>query len=156
MFWSLTSAVGFWTAYESIMMWAYANGYAPLMQFSDSPAWFIFLLFIIPWWAGLHFYCQHRLLHSRLLYKHVHAWHHKNSNTGPWSGPAMHPVEHSIWLTDVFLFLFVASAGRGFDSAISFTSCIIATAIAITVPSKPPGTSGSIPTTTVPRGATSG
>ncbi len=109
MFWTLTSAVGFWTAYESIMMWAYANGYAPLMQFSDNPAWFIFLLFIIPWWAGLHFYCQHRLLHSRLLYKHVHAWHHKNSNTGPWSGPAMHPVEHSIWLTDVFLFLFVAS-----------------------------------------------
>lgn len=109
MFWTLTSAVGFWSAYEALMMWAYANGFAPLMAFSDNPAWFILLLFIIPWWAGLHFYCQHRLLHARLLYNHVHAWHHKNSNTGPWSGPAMHPLEHSIWLTDVFLFLFVAS-----------------------------------------------
>jgi len=28
------------------------------------------------------------------LYAAVHSWHHKNSNTGPWSGAAMHPLEH--------------------------------------------------------------
>ena len=109
MFWVLVSAVSFWTLYEALMMWAYANGYAPMMAFSDNPAWFIFLLFVTPWWAGLHFYLQHRLLHVSWLYKHVHSWHHKNSNTGPWSGPAMHPVEHLVWLSDVLIFLFLLS-----------------------------------------------
>lgn len=109
MFWVLVSAVSFWTLYEVLMMWAYANGYAPLMAFGDNPAWFIFLLFVTPWWAGLHFYLQHRLLHVPWLYKHVHSLHHRNSNTGPWSGPAMHPVEHMVWLSDVIVFLFLLS-----------------------------------------------
>ncbi len=109
MFWVLTSAVGFWSAYEVLMMWAYANGIAPYLNFSDNPAWFIFLLFVTPWWAGFHFYWQHRLLHIPLLYKIAHSRHHKNTNTGPWSGPAMHPIEHSIWLTDVLIFLFIFS-----------------------------------------------
>lgn len=109
MFWVMTSAVGFWTLYEVLMMWAYANGYAPMMTFSENPAWFIFLLFVTPWLAGLHFYCQHRLLHTPFLYRIAHSWHHKNSNTGPWSGAAMHPFEHMVWLTDVFVFLFILS-----------------------------------------------
>jgi len=109
MFWVLTSAVGFWSLYEVLMMYAYANGFAPMMQFSDNPAWFILLLFITPWWAGLHFYCQHRILHFPWLYRFAHSWHHKNANTGPWSGAAMHPLEHLIWLSDVLLFLVLLS-----------------------------------------------
>lgn len=109
MFWTLTSAVGFWTFYEVVMMWAYANGYAPMMQFADNPFWFVLLLFLTPWIAGLHFYLQHRLLHTRWLYRVAHSWHHRNSNTGPWSGAAMHPLEHAIWLTDVLIFLLILS-----------------------------------------------
>ena len=109
MFWVLTSAVGVCSAYEVLMMYAYANGFAPLMQYSDNPLWFIFLLFVIPWWAGLHFYCQHRLLHTPWLYRVAHSWHHKNSNTGPWSGAAMHPLEHVVWLSSVLVFLLVLS-----------------------------------------------
>src|SRR5210317_603985 len=94
MFWTLVSAVAVWSLYESLMMWAYANGVAPMMTFSDNPAWFVLLLFIIPFWTGFHFYWQHRMFHIPALYKLAHNWHHKNTNVGPWSGAAMHPVEH--------------------------------------------------------------
>lgn len=107
MFWVLTSAVTVWSAYEVLMMYAYANGIAPRIEFADNPTWFICLLLLIPWWAGLHFYCQHRLLHTPWLYRVAHSWHHKNSNTGPWSGAAMHPLEHVIWLSSGLIFLFV-------------------------------------------------
>ncbi|MGA1487006.1 MAG: sterol desaturase family protein, partial [bacterium] len=29
--------------------------------------------------------------------------HHKNTNTGPWSGLSMHPIEHLLYLSGVFL-----------------------------------------------------
>ena len=109
MFYVLASAVTVWTLYEVIMLWAYANGYAPMMTFSENPIWFILVLFLIPWWAGFHFYVQHRIMHFPWLYRHVHRVHHRNSNTGPWSGSSMHPVEHLVWLSDVFIFLFVLS-----------------------------------------------
>ena len=109
MFWTMVSAVGFWSAYEVLMMYAYANDYAPMMAFSDNPVWFVLLLFVLPWWAGFHFYCQHRLLHMPTLYKYAHSWHHKNSNTGPWSGAAMHPLEHLIWMSSVLIFLLIWS-----------------------------------------------
>merc|ERR1712113_1041954 len=34
-----------------------------------------------------------------ILYRHVHSVHHKDHNPGPWSGLAMHPVEHLIYFT---------------------------------------------------------
>jgi len=109
MFWTLTSAVGIWSFYESIMMWAYANGFAPMMAFGDNPTGFILLLFVIPFWNGFHFYWQHRMFHTPALYKLAHNWHHKNTNVGPWSGAAMHPIEHSIWFTAVFVLLVLPS-----------------------------------------------
>ena len=36
-------------------------------------------------------------------YKAAHALHHKNANTGPWSGIAMHPVEHILNFFTVML-----------------------------------------------------
>jgi len=109
MFWTLVSAVGIWSAYEALMMYAYANGFAPMISFGEHPAWFIALIFLTPWWAGLHFYLQHRLLHTPRLYSTVHSWHHRNSNTGPWSGAAMHPLEHLVWLSSVCILLLVPS-----------------------------------------------
>ena len=48
---------------------------------------------------------HHRVLHIGPLYKHVHSWHHRNINTGPWSGLAMHPVEHLVLFSDALIFL---------------------------------------------------
>ena len=69
MFWTLVSAVGVWSLYESIIMWAYANGFASLIAFDENPVWFVFLLFITSLWTGFHFYWQHRMFHIPALYK---------------------------------------------------------------------------------------
>lgn len=68
-------------------------------------------------WSDVHFYLVHRVMHpwrlsttttgngaavfdpGRWLYIHVHAFHHRSYNPGPFSGLAMHPVEHIIYFS---------------------------------------------------------
>ena len=109
MFWTLGSAVLVGTLWECLLLWAYANGYATMISFSQNPWLFIGLLMLIPIWSGFHFYWQHRLFHIDVLYKWVHSWHHKNVNTGPWSGHAMHPLEHVVLYSDVAIYFLVVS-----------------------------------------------
>lgn len=107
MFWTLGSGVLVWTAYEVLLFWAMANGYAPVLTWADSPVWFIALFLLIPLWESFYFYWIHRLLHVPFLYKRVHALHHRNINVGPWSGLSMHPVEHVIFLGSVLIHFIV-------------------------------------------------
>ena len=37
MFWSLTSGVGFWAAYEVLLFWAMGNGWAPVLAVAFGP-----------------------------------------------------------------------------------------------------------------------
>ena len=103
MFWSCASGVTVWTAYEALMMWALANGYAPVLLWPQQAGWLILLIFLIPIWETLYFYLIHRLIHWPPLYRHVHYLHHRNINVGPWSGLSMHPVEHIIYLGSVLI-----------------------------------------------------
>lgn len=103
MFWTLGSGVLVWTAYEVLMFWAMANGWAPVLGWADNPVWFVLLFLLIPMWESFYFYWIHRLLHVPFLYRHVHALHHRNINVGPWSGLSMHPVEHVIYLGSVLI-----------------------------------------------------
>lgn len=98
-------AMQFWTFWECFLWYAYANGWATMITFESNPIWFVVLIVIIPIWAGFYFYMHHRILHIGFAYKHVHSWHHKNINTGPWSGLAMHPVESFVLMSDTLLFL---------------------------------------------------
>lgn len=109
MFWSLTSGVAFWTGYEALMFWAMANGYAPVLLWTDHPIWFISLFFLTPIWISFHFYWVHRLLHWPPLYRLAHALHHRNTNVGPWSGFSMHPVEHLIFLSALLIHWVIAA-----------------------------------------------
>ncbi len=109
MFWTLASGVTIWTAYEVLLLWAMANGYAPMLTWAAHPVWFVALFFLIPIWESFYFYWIHRLLHVPFLYKHVHALHHRNINVGPWSGLSMHPVEHVIFLGSVLIHFVVAA-----------------------------------------------
>ena len=43
------------------------------------------------------------MLHWPPLYKIAHVVHHRNSNPGPWSGLAMHPIEHLLYFTCVMI-----------------------------------------------------
>ena len=109
MFWTLAGSVPIGTLFESLLLWGYANGYATLVAFEDNPLWFVGLFLLIPIWSGFHFYWYHRLFHVEPLYKWFHSWHHKNTNTGPWSGHAMHPVEHVGLYSDLLIYFLVAS-----------------------------------------------
>ncbi|MEM7290771.1 MAG: sterol desaturase family protein [Pseudomonadota bacterium] len=109
MFWTLASGVTLWTAYEILMFWAMANGYAPVLTWRENPLWFTLLLFLTPLWISFHFYWIHRFLHWKPMYDLAHAVHHRNTNIGPWSGLSMHPVETLLFFSSVLIHFVLAS-----------------------------------------------
>jgi sterol desaturase/sphingolipid hydroxylase (fatty acid hydroxylase superfamily) len=74
------------------------------------PAYCLLLMLLIPLIHEIHFYSTHRMIHWPPLYRWVHSLHHKNVNPGPWSGLAMHPVEHLVYFSGVLLLLVVPSS----------------------------------------------
>jgi len=102
MFWTLVSGGGIAALYEAIMFRLYATDAIPQLD----TLWAIALMtFAVFWIEGVHFYCNHRLLHVDPLYGWFHALHHRNVNTGPWTGISMHPGEHILYLSLPFVFL---------------------------------------------------
>ena len=108
-FWACASAVPIWTAYEVLTFWMYANHKIPYIDFREHPIWFVVLFLLIPFWRELHFYLIHRLIHWNPLYKRIHYLHHYNINPGPWSGLAMHPIEHLLYFSVVLIHWLVPS-----------------------------------------------
>ena len=109
MVWTFASAVPIWTTFEILMLWAWSNGWLPMVDPREAPIWSLCLLILIPLWRDLHFYAVHRLLHWPPLYKLAHHQHHKNVNPGPWSGLSMHPIEHLLYFSCVLIHLVVPS-----------------------------------------------
>ncbi len=103
---SLLSGVSFWTAYEAVTWWWYANGYVSRVVFSDQPLYCLIMIWGVFFWSTFHFYLNHRLLHFKSFYHIAHERHHRNVVTGPWSGISMHPLEHLIYFT-VFMLWWV-------------------------------------------------
>lgn len=110
MFWTLASGVTIWTAYEALMLWALANGYAPALSMPGDWMWLVLFIFLLPMWETFHFFLIHRLIHWAPLYRHVHSLHHRNTNIGPWAGLSMHPVEHIIYLSTVLIHFIVPAS----------------------------------------------
>jgi sterol desaturase/sphingolipid hydroxylase (fatty acid hydroxylase superfamily) len=104
MFHTLASGVPIWTAYEVLLLWAYANGVAPMIDPVAHPFGFTALFFVVPVIHEAGFYFAHRLLHWGPLYQLAHKLHHRNTNPGPWSGLSMHPIEHLIYFSTILLF----------------------------------------------------
>jgi sterol desaturase/sphingolipid hydroxylase (fatty acid hydroxylase superfamily) len=109
MIWTFASAVPIWTAYEVLTLWAFANGYISFLSWQAHPIYFGALVLLIPLLRELHFYLIHRLIHWPPLYRTVHKLHHNNVNPGPWSGLAMHPVEHLLYFSGVLIHWVVPS-----------------------------------------------
>jgi sterol desaturase/sphingolipid hydroxylase (fatty acid hydroxylase superfamily) len=109
MIWAFASAVPIWTAYEVLTLWVFANGYIPWIDLETSPVYFIALMLVVPLFREVHFYAVHRLIHWPPLYNTVHKLHHNNVNPGPWSGLAMHPVEHLLYFSGVLIHWVVPS-----------------------------------------------
>ena len=106
MFWSLASGVTIWTAYEALTLWWYANGNVVYSSIGEAPILFVISIWAVMFWSTLHFYLNHRLLHWGPLFDISHELHHRNANTGPWTGISMHPIEHVIYFS-VFLIWWV-------------------------------------------------
>lgn len=109
MFWSLVSGVPIWTAYEVLLLWAYANGAIPMVSPGESPVIFLLLFLLVPVIHEAGFFFVHRLLHWPPLYRVAHTLHHRNINPGPWSGLSMHPIEHVLYFAPALLFLLIPS-----------------------------------------------
>jgi sterol desaturase/sphingolipid hydroxylase (fatty acid hydroxylase superfamily) len=104
------AGVVIWTAYELSCLWWLSSGHVEVLQFSTHPFLFVLLLLAIPLIREAHFYFVHRfVLHHRKLYKALHRLHHRNVNPGPWSGLAMHPLEHVLYFSSVLVHLFIPS-----------------------------------------------
>ena len=109
MFWTLASGVPVWSAYEVLYLWAYANGHVPALDWADNSALLALAFVLTPLWLSFHFYWIHRLLHWRALYRLAHCLHHRNVETGPWSGISMHPLEHVLYFSSILIHLVVPS-----------------------------------------------
>jgi len=103
------SGCAVWTAYEVLYILLLSRGLLPFLAFRQNPVWFILFFFLIPIWREVHFYLTHRLLHWKPLMKRIHSVHHWNANPGPWSGMAMHPLEHILYLSVVLVHFIVPS-----------------------------------------------
>ncbi|MDE2914552.1 MAG: sterol desaturase family protein [Paracoccaceae bacterium] len=103
------TGVPMWTAYEVLMLWAYANGWGFWTTFADNPWGLIGLGLVMVVIHEAHFYFTHRMIHSPFLYKHVHSVHHKAVNPSPWSSLSMHPVEHLIYFSGSLIHFIVPS-----------------------------------------------
>lgn len=112
MFRTLAFGVPVFTGYEVLTYWGFANGFLGHLNIDAGPllfwGWCLALLILAPIVHSAHFYFSHRLLHVRTLYQTVHGLHHRNVEVGPWSGLAMHPVEHLIYFSTVVVLWLLA------------------------------------------------
>lgn len=103
------SGVPIWTATQVVVLWAFANGYAPWLSWADNWVWLAVLTLLVPVIHEFHFFCIHRLIHTPLLYKWVHSVHHNSVNPSPWSSLSMHPIEHALYFATMFYHLIIPS-----------------------------------------------
>ena len=80
---SILSGVAIWTAIEVLVLWAFANGFAPWLSVAQNPYYLAALALVVPIIHPLHFFCVHRLIHTPWLYKWVHSVHHIRSIIRP-------------------------------------------------------------------------
>jgi sterol desaturase/sphingolipid hydroxylase (fatty acid hydroxylase superfamily) len=86
-----------WTLVEVLLLWCFANGWAPWLTWTNNPYYLALLVFLAPMIHEVHFFFIHRAIHWPPLYKWIHSVHHNSINPSPWSSLSMHPVETFIY-----------------------------------------------------------
>jgi Delta7-sterol 5-desaturase len=90
--------------------WAVAGNYS--LIYTDinkfGGAWYlVFSLILVFLIHDTYFYFFHRMMHSRLLMKHVHRLHHNSTDPTPFTGYAFHPWETVIEFAFLPLIIFI-------------------------------------------------
>ena len=91
-----------WTLVEGAFIHLYKSGRLPYVDAMANPSVMLqtlVLSILLPSFRDVHFYFAHRFIHLRPLYKYVHSLHHRNTDIEPFSGLAMHPIEHLYYYT---------------------------------------------------------
>lgn len=115
-FWTIVGII-IESVYECIVIQYWISTKQVYTQFWSRPVISILSLLFVGYWSDFHFYFAHRVMHpyfsttskwknldlGRFLYRHAHSLHHKSYNTGPWSGLSMHPIEHLVYFSRVFV-----------------------------------------------------
>jgi len=104
---TFASGVTIWTGFEVGILWLASNEYVSVIKVEEHLFYFIAMILLVHLWRDLHFYLIHRLIHFEPLYSIAHRIHHKNVNPGPWSGLAMHPIEHLFYFSCALPYLFL-------------------------------------------------
>jgi sterol desaturase/sphingolipid hydroxylase (fatty acid hydroxylase superfamily) len=102
-------SIPLWTLVEVAMLWAFANGFAPWLSWSEHPAYLAALVLVAPVIHEVHFFFVHRAIHWAPLYRWIHSIHHNSINPSPWSSLSMHPVEAFLYHAVVFWHLVIPS-----------------------------------------------
>lgn len=93
--------IGVWEIFF-LHLWATGKvGYTP----EAAASWYTLVgwTLALPVLHDVHFYFIHRMIHIRPLYRFVHSLHHRNNDTEPFCGIAMHPVEHMYFFSGLGL-----------------------------------------------------
>ena len=101
--------VPLWTVVEIVMLWAYANSWAVWLPWTTHWVWLTVVILLAPAVHEIYFFCLHRLIHTPLLYKHIHSVHHNSINPSPWSSLSMHPGEGFPYMAEAWLHLLIPS-----------------------------------------------
>ena len=109
---SLISILVF-SVYGLLTFLAWRNG---IVRVEFQPSWYKVagdVAFLVVW-NEVHFYCMHRLLHTRWLYRHVHRIHHESVIPTPFSTYSFHWLEAvllgSVMILPMFFFKFSGAA----------------------------------------------
>ncbi len=100
-----------WTLIQVLFLWCFANGYHAVawLGWETHWPWLVILTLLVPAIHEVHFYCIHWAIHQDPLYKWVHSVHHNSVNPSPWSSMSMHPVESTLFFSEVFWHLLIPS-----------------------------------------------
>ena len=104
-FLTFASGVTIWSGFEIGILWLAANEYISVINAQQNLIYFVVMILLVHLWRDLHFYLIHRLIHFEPFYSIAHRIHHKNVNPGPWSGLAMHPIEHLFYFSCALLYI---------------------------------------------------
>lgn len=97
------------------ILWMSNNGYTKLYTDFGAKGWWyeVLMVLVLLLWSDTTFYWIHRWLHTKRMYKYIHAVHHESLDTSPYTSNSFHflePIFLTLALAPLF-FIFPISAG---------------------------------------------